>query len=203
MNDMSQKEVWDKIAEQWHDYRKNPSEEVVKFSKGKKGRILDIACGNCRQLVPFRGCELYGTDFSEKMIEKAKKYCEENNMSVDLRVAEASLLPFGDNFFDVVLFLYSLHNLKEEDRTKSLQEMFRVMKPGGFGMISVWLKSYKGEKEKYWGVDKDEAVYRYYHFFSKEELENLVKIVGFKIIKSYIAGRKQKNIFVEVKKVGK
>ena len=200
---MNQKEVWDKIAEQWHDYRKKTSQEVEEFAKGKKGRILEIACGNCRQLIPFKGCELYGIDFSPKMIEKANQFCKEHNIEVDLRVSEATALPFDNSFFDVVLFLYSLHNLKEEDRTKALQEMFRVMKPGGTGMVSVWLKEEKGDKEVYWGVSEDDAVYRYYHFFSKEELEQLIKENGFKITKSYTTGKKRKNIYIEVKKVEK
>jgi len=197
---MNQKDVWNKIASQWKEYRKNPSEEIIRFSEGKKGKVLDICCGNCRQLIPFKGNDLFGIDFSENMIEKAKEFCKEYDISTELKVSEATSLPFKDSFFDVVLFLYSLHNLNEEDRKTALKEMIRVMKPGGNGIISVWLKKEKGDKELYWGVDEDETVYRYYHFFGKEELENLLISVGFIILESYISGTKEKNIFVEVQK---
>lgn len=195
-----QREVWDEISEKWAGWRKNPSEEVESFSAGKKGRVLDIACGNCRQLIPFSRCERYGIDFSPKMIDNAKKFCKTFQIKADLRVAETSSLPFEDNFFDVVLFLFSLHNLREPERKESLREMKRVMKPGGNGIISVWLKEEKGDREIPWKEGLDKIVYRYYHFFGKEELEKLVSKAGFEIAKSYISGKGQKNIFIEVKK---
>lgn len=196
----NQQEVWNKIAESWADWRKNPSEETVKFSEGKKGKVLDIACGNCRQLTPFKHCELYGVDFSPEMIKNAREFCKANKMKVDLKVANASALPFDDNFFDAVLFLFSFHNLKAGDRKKSLKEMKRVMKPGAVGLLSVWLKKEKGDKDIPWEAGLDEVVYRYYYFFSKKELVEMVRKSGFTIEKSYISGKVRKNIFIELKK---
>ena len=70
---MSQEKVWDKIAEQWHHFRQQKFQPVYDFIenfKPKKGKILEVGCGNARNLIPFAksGFECYGIDFSNNML---------------------------------------------------------------------------------------------------------------------------------------
>ena len=51
---------------------------------------------------------------------------------VEVRDADARDLPFGDASFDVVTSSLTLHNIDDPtERTQALQEMVRVLKPGG------------------------------------------------------------------------
>ena len=83
---MEQKKVWDAIAEQWYHFRQKPfrdiAKELEKLSEKEKGKILEIGCGNCRNLLVFakKGFECYGLDFSEKMLEFAKLFCEKHKI---------------------------------------------------------------------------------------------------------------------------
>ena len=74
------KEDYDKIAEEFSRTRERPWPEI-KFLIDKYiiagERILDLGCGNGRLLEFFKDkkVDYIGTDFSEKLIEIAKKRC--------------------------------------------------------------------------------------------------------------------------------
>ena len=46
-------------------------------------------------------------------------------------------LPFAENYFDVVTSNWTIHNLEAEiDRLKALDEIIRVLKPGGIAILA-------------------------------------------------------------------
>lgn len=49
--------------------------------------------------------------------------------------ADITQLPFEDNSFDVVFCNHVLEHITDD--TKAMQEMYRVMKPGGFGIFQI------------------------------------------------------------------
>lgn len=49
--------------------------------------------------------------------------------------ADITQLPFEDNSFDVVFCNHVLEHIPDD--TKAMQELFRVMKPGGFGIFQI------------------------------------------------------------------
>ena len=61
-----------------------------------------------------------------------------------LQVADARLLPFPDNSFDVVLSINTLHNLGQEDFIIAINEIERV----GKGKSFITLDAYHDEKER-------------------------------------------------------
>ncbi|HLD85690.1 MAG TPA: methyltransferase domain-containing protein [archaeon] len=196
---MNQIDIWNKIASGWSDFRQKPMKEVIDFSKKKDGKILDVGCGNCRNLKPFKNCELYGIDFSESMIKEAEKYCKKHGMDVKLKRADAAKIPFEDNFFDAALCMALLHHLKEGERQECLSEIFRVLKKGGEILFSVWHKKEKGMKFIPWKKGKEELM-RYYYFYDKDELKSLIEEAGFVLNKEWISKNKESNIFVLAKK---
>lgn len=209
MQQKNQEKVWDAIAWQWYHFRhqqfKDVAIELEKLAKLKKSKILEIGCGNCRNLKTFaqQGFDCYGIDFSKEMIKYAKEYCKKHNFKVKLKKAKAEKLPFKDKSFDYILNIATLHHLKPNEQEKSIKEMWRVLNSRGLAFISVWNIKDKNKKlkenikEKYisWKV-KGRTYWRYYYVFTLAELKELLKRNGFSIIRQ----KTGKNIIMLVRK---
>lgn len=195
----NQKEVWDSLAEGWNNFRRKPFPyTVLKLSdKWKKGKILDLGCGNGRNLVPFseKGFDCYGVDFSEKMLEYAKGRFSKRKLTAEFKFGDLAKIPFEDNFFDYIICIASFHHLNKKDQIKSLNEIKRVLKEDGKLYLTIWNKWQGkflfGKKEKFmsWKI-KDEIFERYYYFFNIFEIKRLLRKFGFKIEKSFGIFRK-------------
>jgi len=202
----NQEKIWNNLAEQWDNFRNKP-EKIVYYFKEKYNktpiRIIDIGCGNCRNLIPFQKDDCYGVDFSKKMLEKAKLISKKHKLNLKLYKAELTKLPFKNNFFDRALMLASLHHIENnKDRIKALEELHRILKKDGIALITVWnkwqLRFLFNQKNTYikWKI-KEKIYDRYYYLFNYFELKNLIKKPNFKILESKSFG---KNIIFIVKK---
>ena len=187
MEKINQEEVWNSIAESWNNFRQKPSEDL-KDLKWEKGNLLDIGCGNCRNLLPFKNLRLYGMDLSEEMIKQAEKFCKRNNLKVSLKMADMRKIPFKDDYFDYCLCMASLHHLNKEDGKKALKEIYNILKKDGQCVISVWNRYPKfifRRKEIYIPWRRKNKVYhRYYYLYNYFELKKLLLKNNFKIVKS-------------------
>ena len=114
-------------------------------------RILDIGCGKGFMLYDFLrlipDAEIHGIDISEYAINNSKKEVRDN-----LVLGNATKLPWPDNYFDLVVSITTLHNLKAYDLEQALKEMERVGKKNKY----LCVESYRNENEKanllYWQV---------------------------------------------------
>jgi len=182
----SQEQVWDEIAGLWSQFRTKPYQDLKNFLKNKQGNVLDLGCGSGRHFKKINGI-IYGVDFSQNMLDLAKKNAEEQGIHVKLTKAQAYELPFEDNFFDAVIFIATLHCIeKKEKRKKALQEVFRVMKPESQAILTVWSKNHQriknlGDSFVPWTRDNKKYM-RYYYIYTEEEIKELLQEVGFKII---------------------
>jgi len=123
------------------------------------------------------------------MIKHAKEYSKKNKIEAEFVKASADSLPFKEKFFDSAIFIAVLHCIEtKEKREKTLKELLRVLKPNSKALISVWdynQERFKdSEKESFipWKHGKKEYM-RYYYLYDKQEFIDLLKKVGFKIIK--------------------
>ncbi|NIR94984.1 MAG: methyltransferase domain-containing protein [Gammaproteobacteria bacterium] len=138
---------WDKAASLYEQYWQNqlyPAQscllEMADLQAGE--RVLDTACGT--GLVTFRAAqgvgkdgEVVGTDISDGMIELATHVAEIRNINnVSFRQMDAEALSFPAESFDAALSALGLLYLP--DPLKGLQEMYRVLKPGGRAVAAVW-----------------------------------------------------------------
>jgi len=181
------------------------------FEDLKEGeKVLDLGCGNGRWFKVFKEkkVDYIGVDFSEKLVEIAKKQFPE----AKFLVADALNLPFPENFFDKVYSLSVLHHIPSKElRIQSLEEIKCVLKPNGRAIITVWKfhqlkerllllkytilkligKSKLDFKDIFepWGKKLE----RYYHCFSKRELKKLAEKVGFKVLEIGEVKNKRKN----------
>ncbi len=185
---MQQEKVWDKIAEQWFHFRQQRNIDVYNFFNkycNKKGSVLEISCGNSRNLLPFAksNFKCYGVDFSKKMIESSKLFAKKYDIKINLKKANMLKLPFKSNYFNYCLSIASIHHLEKKNHPKALKELYRVLKPKGICLISVWNKK---SKKSYisWKI-KGKIYKRYYYFFKEKELKDLILKAGFKILENY------------------
>ena len=100
--------------------------------------VLDVGCGPGAALREYAtarpGVRACGIDYSENMIEAAKRLTAEADppVEIDLRAASVLELPFDDASFDVVTSHRCLMALLEWERQQAaLREIHRVLKPGG------------------------------------------------------------------------
>jgi tRNA (uracil-5-)-methyltransferase TRM9 len=187
---ISQEQVWDKIAFKWNEFKTQPSKYTEEFLKGKKGKILDVGCGSGRNFSSFSpDVEIYGVDFSKNLLNYARQNAKKLNKNVKLKKMKNEIIPYHDNYFNYALCTAVLHCIdSKKKRQKLIKEIYRVLKPEGEVLITVWSKNQKRlknrPKETYvpWtsaGVKK-----RYTYIYNKDELLKEIKDAGFKIKKS-------------------
>jgi ubiquinone/menaquinone biosynthesis C-methylase UbiE len=138
-------QTFEAIAEHFDMTRYKPWPESVEYleSLPERSRVLDIGCGNGRNMIlPRRlGHDVVGVDFSINLLRIAqeKLNMRELAQSGHLMGGDAALLPLRDENFDAALYIATLHHIPSEgDRLKSLGELERILKPGGTALISVW-----------------------------------------------------------------
>jgi tRNA (uracil-5-)-methyltransferase TRM9 len=189
---MRVKDVYEEIADSWSNFRTKPLSYLSLIKV--EGKVLDVGCGNGRNLIPLAksGLKCIGIDFSKNMIKNAIALSERNNAEVDFVVADALYLPFKDKSFDNLISTATLHHIYPRiNRIKALREMRRVCK--GSIYVSVWyrwqlyllknlLKNILHFGDVY--VDwkkKDRVLKRYYHLYTKKELEKDAKMAGLEV----------------------
>jgi phosphatidylethanolamine/phosphatidyl-N-methylethanolamine N-methyltransferase len=96
------------------------------------GRVLDVGVGTGLELPMFdSNVRLVGIDLSDPMLEIARNRVARQNLAnvEDLRVMDAMNLEFEDGAFDAVVAPYVVTTVPDPRRT--LEEMARVVRPGG------------------------------------------------------------------------
>ena len=103
------------------------------------GRVLDVGTGP--GVIPIKiarrssDLEVVGIDLSEAMLDLARNSLkdESSDLTVSFEIGNASHLEYDDTSFDAVISNSVLHHL--EDPVPALNEMARVVKPGGAVLI--------------------------------------------------------------------
>jgi ubiquinone/menaquinone biosynthesis C-methylase UbiE len=111
-------------------------QRVMEYLPEKLGRVADLGCGPgiMVPLILERGGSFVGVDMSPEMIDEAKaKYGHLENVSFQVGNIEALDLP--DESFDQVVVMGVIEYL--EQPLKAMQEIGRVLKPGGLALVSV------------------------------------------------------------------
>lgn len=206
---------YEKLAEKFSDTRVHLWPELQGLEKYVQGgnKVLDLGCGNGRlfELFDNQAIEYIGVDYSTNLIGLAqKKY-----PSAKFITADALNLPFGAGEFDVIFAVALLHHIPSvELRLKVLANCHRVLRPGGFLILTVWnlwqpklLIKYKiwpmifGLRPKDldwkdvfipWKMHSGEIIKRYYHAFCLRELKKLIKKANFQIVEIYYTRRGRK-----------
>lgn len=124
----------------------------------KSASLLELGCGCGR--ISFGLWELgykhlLATDFSRKMIERARRLGRALDYGVHLRVADATRLAFEDDLFDGAVFGFNglMQIPARINRRKAMSEIFRVLRPGSYFVFTThdrecakWKKFWRREK---------------------------------------------------------
>ena len=106
--------------------------------------LLDIGCGTggIDQLLVqrFGAAHVIGIDTEKSLIEKCEQRARNNGLTDQLTFQHVSEgpLPFADDAFDIVFSKDSLIHI--EDKHSICEQVFRVLKPGGYFIASDWMK---------------------------------------------------------------
>lgn len=132
------KEYWDSVSET-KQFTTPFQAEIFSQYVNNDAQVLDVGCGYGRTLnelyhMGFR--KLTGIDFSKGMIERGKRQFP----YLDLLVKEEDRIEFPDNHFDAVILFAVLTCIpSDEEQRKLLEEIRRVLKPGGILYINDFL----------------------------------------------------------------
>jgi ubiquinone/menaquinone biosynthesis C-methylase UbiE len=99
------------------------------------GHVLDVGCGTgtlallIKQLYPK--ADVVGLDPDPKALGRAGRKAKRVSVSIQFDQGSADRLPYGDASFDRVFSSFMFHHLRPDQRAKMLQEVSRVLVPGG------------------------------------------------------------------------
>jgi ubiquinone/menaquinone biosynthesis C-methylase UbiE len=158
--------------------------------EGLEKNVLD--CGAGGMLPPLalfkeHGYETTGIDISEAAIERAEKFQSECGMKLNITKGDMKELLFGDNSFSYCFSYNTIFHMSKEDIKKSLEEMKRVLVPGGLMFVNFVSTTDErcgtGEEVRpgeYYEIEHNEKVLHSY--FHENEGEELFKQLGLKRI---------------------
>ena len=132
--------------------------------KREKARILDIGFGTgiLTKKLYDDGYEIYGIDFSQKMIEIAK---EKMPFASLIKYDFSKGLPeeIKDNSFDYIISTYAMHHLEDKEKIEFIEKLENYLNKDGkiiIGDIAFktrdLLEKCKANYNKYWD---DEEIY--------------------------------------------
>jgi len=116
--------------------------ELLRWAKVETAEnILDVGCGiggSSLYLAEKFDARVTGITLSPVQAARATERAEKANLSASSQflVADAQATPFADDSFDLVWSLESGEHMP--DKTKFLQECYRVLKPGGKLIMVTW-----------------------------------------------------------------
>jgi len=112
---------------------------LIKHAKIVAGqRVLDVACGTGVVAITAAraGARVSGLDLTPQLLERARENAQLAHVEIDWREGDAERLPYEDAAFDVVVSQFGHMFAPRPD--VALNEMLRVLKPGGTIAFSTW-----------------------------------------------------------------
>lgn len=117
--------------------------ELLEFIQTREpGRAIDLGCGTGTNVIALAhaGWKVTGVDFAPRAIKIAKQKVGQAGLQADLLVRDVTRLQGVNGPFDFALDLGCFHGIPQEGRTKYLEQLDRILAPGGFWLMYGFLK---------------------------------------------------------------
>lgn len=185
---------WDNVFNETEEMAKIPTtiyfskrekEILIKWFGSFKGKKLfksdlwdEVKNTKLLRWAHQRGAKCFGIDISRKVLLAVKKEAK----YVKARYGDIRKIPFPKNSFDLIASIGTVEHFP--DSIKALQEMKRVLKPGGVAMISVPVKYDLWGRFLFIGLLQKLGLYHYgYEIqYKRGEFKALLKKAGFKVL---------------------
>lgn len=154
-------------------------------------KVLNVGCSEPLDEIFWANLvgEWHALDINEAAIEVARKMASEalpQNLYNKMKfiVGDATNLELEDGYYDVVVSFSAIDHIPgKENRAKAISEMCRVLKQGGYLVVTVpnkWDIYYSFKSKKLQREGK--AVFGYEYQFSPLELKKMIKSNGLEIL---------------------
>lgn len=152
---------WDKIYQIQGEVQSEvlPTVRVAAeiFKQNECKMIMDLGCGTGRHSIYLaeQGFGVWATDISKTGLQITKEKAEKLSLgNIKFKQHDMRNITFEDNTFDGILCVWTTGHGNYEDALKNVNEIYRVLKPGGVVVID-----YVSTEDKNYGkgikVDKD------------------------------------------------
>jgi len=200
------RETYDVIASHFAATRAHPWPETTAFCDDKAVEdALDVGCGNGRNAAVLvdHAERVVGVDASRELLALAG----ERVPDAGFLQGDASTLPVDDDAVDVVLYVATLHHLPDRGlRRRSLDEVARVLRPGGSALVSAWSTEHDRfdadpdatggfDTHVDWTLPDGETVPRYYHIYAPAEFDRDLGASALEVRRSWVSSG---NCYAEV-----
>ena len=120
-----------------------PNEELLRFFGAyyfaltpevrKRVRVLEVGCGSGANLwmIAREGFEAHGIDLSPEGLMLCEQMLRKWDTAASLKQGDMTVLDYENGFFDVVVDVFSSYCMPEKQFDRFLDEVSRVLKPGG------------------------------------------------------------------------
>jgi len=109
---------------------------------GEDDRVLDLACGTGTMAAMIKsrypGALVYALDGDPQILALARDKTRKAGLDVEFTEGLSFSMPYPSNEFDVVFSSLFFHHLKPADKSRTMAEVRRVLKPGGRFHLCDW-----------------------------------------------------------------
>ena len=202
--------TYEEIGAHFAKTREYPWPEVESFLDGVDRRgtaspavALDVGCGNGRHTALLAGVadRALGVDPSRTLLATARERADREGWraTATLCQGDAARLPVSDGAVDLALYVATVHHLPDrETRVASLDELARVLAPGGRALVSAWATVHDRfdadpdaptgfDTTVDWTLPGGEVVPRFYHIYAPAEFEADLDASGLAVAETFVA----------------
>ncbi|UCD37517.1 MAG: class I SAM-dependent methyltransferase [Fidelibacterota bacterium] len=162
------------------DHKPQDRELLDRFAEEVKdlGPVCDLGCGpgHIARYLKDRGVDSFGIDLSPGMVAAARRL----NSGIEFYQGDMLALTAEDASWGGIVALYSIIHIDHDKVPRALQEMKRVLKPGGLLLISFHIGDETLHLDELWG----EQVSLDFIFFTIAGMQDYLQDAGFGIRES-------------------